>query len=411
MRAVILYNTSWYVFLLRRNLIKSLQAAGCDITVVAPYDAYTERIKALGVSFIPISMSPRSVSPLDEAGTLVSVFRALKRAQPDVVLSYTAKCNLYAGLLRRTLGFRQIANISGLGEGFQRVGLLPAVMKRLYRSALYTCDVIFFQNRDDREMCIAHMLVDHERSRIIPGSGVDLEAFVPAPKSLPRPLTFLMFGRLLPQKGFRAFMESAQALHDTFGSNVAFWIMGAADHERPESIELLGEIMTAHGQGYVRYLQSTDDVLPILRDADVAVLPSTYNEGIPRSLVEALACGKIIVTTDWKGCRETVQHGRNGFLVPPHDTESLTRALRRIIETPERERARMSLESRRLAESRFNERLVIDAYKSALGLSRVTPLPVTRRASHPPTPAGAASSVRAFPGAAHKRSDMQERRI
>lgn len=408
MRAVILYNTSWYVFLLRRNLIKALQAAGCEITVVAPEDAYTERVKALGVSFIPISLSPQSTSPLDESHAIASIYRALKRARPHAVLSYTAKCNLYGGLLRPSLRFLQIANVSGLGEGFQRRGLLPMVMRSLYRRALYKCDHVFFQNEEDRAMCVSDKLTDPRSSTVIPGSGVDLSWFAPAPKLMPGPFTFLMFGRLLPKKGFASFMRAAQQLKSRYGDKVSFWILGSADYERPESLALLDHVMQAHAEGSIRYLQSSDDVRPILRDADVVVLPSTYNEGVPRSLLEALACGKVIVTTDWKGCRETVQHGRNGYLVPPHDDRTLERSMARLIEMPEHERQQMGFASRKLAEARFNEKVVVDAYKVALGLHRITPIPKPRRPG-PPSPLPKRElHVRAFPSAGHKGGDVRE---
>ena len=411
MRAVILYNTSWYVFLLRRNLISALQKAGCEITVVAPEDQYTERVKALGVSFAPIAMSPRSVSPLDESVTLLSMYRALKRVRPEAVLSFTAKCNLYAGLMRRALRFTQVANVSGLGEGFQRSGALSRVIRTLYRSSLFTCDHVFFQNGEDRAMCVEHGLTDSKRSFVIPGSGVDLTTFTPSQKVLPGPLTFLMFGRLLPKKGFASFLRAARELRAIFGEKVSFWILGAADYERPESLALLETIMQAHADGYVRYLHSSDDVMPILREADVVVLPSTYNEGVPRSLLEALACGKILVTTDWKGCRETVQHGRNGFLVPPYDDDTLTRILRRIVDMDEAERFRMSSESRRLAEERFDERLVIDAYTRALGLHRVTTLSSHRRSPVISTSGASTSDVRPFRGPKTKGGDSREHRL
>lgn len=379
--------------------------------MVAPNDAYTERVKALGVHHIPITLHPRSLSPLDEARTLAGIYSALKRARPDAVLSFTAKCNVYAGLLRRTLGFRQIANVSGLGEGFQRSGALAALMRRLYRSSLYGAERVFFQNREDREMCLAAGLTHPERSTVIPGSGVDLSAFSPTPKAIPGPITFLMFGRLLPKKGFDLFIRSAARLKESFGDSCSFWVLGAADYERPESVELLERVMQAHSNGHIRYLQSTDDVLPILRDADAVVLPSTYNEGIPRSLLEALACGKIVITTDWKGCRETVHHGRNGFLVNPNDDHSLEYHIRKVIELPESTRSQMGQSSRKLARERFDERAVIEAYKHALGIARVTPLPVTRRApASPPRPLRG-SSVRPFHLSPAKRGDMREQRL
>jgi glycosyltransferase involved in cell wall biosynthesis len=366
MRIVILYNTSWYVFLLRRTLIASLLKAGHSVTVVAPKDAYTERVKSLGVAFVPITMSGTGTSPLREAVTLAQIHETLRAVKPDVVLSFTVKCNLYAGLCRRTLSFSHVANISGLGEAFDTSALTNKMVRGLYRIALSRTHRVFFQNRDDRDMLVEHSIVSKSQSEVIPGSGVDLSRFTPAPPTRRGVRSFLMLGRLLPKKGFVAFMEAAEHLKARHGDSVAFWILGAPDFERPESVELLQQIISKHAHGTIRYLQSTDDVLPYLREADAVVLPSTYNEGVPRSLLEALACGKPIITTNWKGCRETVEPGKNGYLVLPDNTDSLIRAMSQLVECSEQTLDLFGRASRRIAEERFNEETVVSAYHRAI---------------------------------------------
>jgi glycosyltransferase involved in cell wall biosynthesis len=368
MRVVILYNTSWYVFLLRRNLIAHLLEAGCEVIVVAPRDKYTDRLLSLGVRFISIPLEPGSTSPLSELKTLRSVHRTLRALRPDAVLSFTIKCNLYAGLTKRLVPFKQVANISGLGMAFENNGVMRRVAHVLYKVAMAPTDHIFFQNQEDLQSCLQHSLVPRNNSRTIPGSGVDLEAFVPTPRIAGRARTFLMFGRLLPKKGYDLYLQAAQRLRTSFGDNVAFWILGSPDLEREESRALYRRIMNAHGSGTVRYLQSSDDVRPVLDEADVVVLPSTYNEGIPRSLLEALASGKAIITTDWKGCRETVEHGTNGYLVPPHDAESLYAAMRLLATCSDATLASFGKASRDRAEHHFDERLVLQAYLEALAL-------------------------------------------
>ncbi len=366
MRIVILYNTSWYVFLLRQTLIASLLRAGHSVTVVAPRDAYTERVIQLGVSFIPITMSGTGTSPIKEAISLGQIHEALRAVKPDAVLSFTVKCNLYAGLCRRTLSFNHIANISGLGEAFDTSAFTNTIVRSLYRVALARTHRVFFQNREDRDMLVEHSIVTKSQSEVIPGSGVDLSRFTPVPPNRRGVRSFLMLGRLLPKKGFVAFMEAAEHLKARYADSVAFWILGAPDFERPESLELLQQIISKHAQGIIRYLQSTDDVLPYLREADAVVLPSTYNEGIPRSLLEALACGKPIITTNWKGCRETVDPGKNGYLVLPDNTESLIRAMSQLIECSEQTLDQFGHVSRRIAEERFNDERVVSAYHRAI---------------------------------------------
>lgn len=368
MRVVILYNTSWYVYLLRRNLITNLQDAGCEVIVVAPRDNYTSRLLKFGVRHVSIPLDPASTNPLTELRTFSAILRTLRILRPDAVLSFTIKCNLYAGLCKRFTRFTQVANISGLGIAFDQDGLMRRIAKSLYRLALHPTDHIFFQNTDDLHHCTNENLVPKNRSHLIPGSGVDLDAFTPTFRKQSSPRTFLIFGRLLPQKGYDLFLKAAKQLRDECGDAAEFLILGAPDTTRQESLHLFDRIKSAHAEGTVRYLQNSDDVRPILNDVDVVVLPSTYNEGIPRSLLEAMACGKVIITTNWKGCRETVEHSVNGYLVPPHDQDALTAAMRKMIVCSEKELDSMGHASRLRAERLFDERFVLDAYLNALSL-------------------------------------------
>jgi glycosyltransferase involved in cell wall biosynthesis len=311
---------------------------------------------------------------LTEGHTLIELYRALRTLKPDVVLSFTVKCNLYAGLCRRVMRFRQIANVSGLGEGFERSGLLASALRRLYAIALRDTDHVFFQNPDDLVMCLRQNMVPSSSARLVPGSGVDLSLFLASTERIGLHRTFLMFGRLLPKKGFYNYLAAAASLKRIWGDKACFLVMGAADEKRRDSLELLEAIRNAHTNGTVTYLEPRDDVLPVLNSADVVVLPSTYNEGIPRSLLEALGCGKPIITTDWKGCREVVEENGNGHLVQPDDVASLQEALQRILEYSDEKLAAMGKASRELAEKRFDERRVIDAYLVAIqqGVRRVT---------------------------------------
>jgi glycosyltransferase involved in cell wall biosynthesis len=366
MRVVILYNSCWYVFLLRRNLVASLLQAGHSVTVIAPEDAYTERVRQLGASFVPIRMTRSGTSFFGEVSALAQIYVALRRVQPDVVLSFTVKCNLYAGLCKRRLSFYHVANVSGLGQLFDEHSSLYQAAHALYRLSLVRTEQVFFQNREDLTNLTQRGTVSPERTRLIPGSGVDLHRFQPQSRPAGRTRAFLMFGRLLPKKGFYHFINAAQDLKRRYGDGVAFWVLGAVDSERHESQELLKHIMDAHARGTIRYLHATDDPRPYILESDVIVLPSTYNEGVPRSLLEALACGKPIVTTDWKGCRDTIEDGRNGFLVTPDSSESLTNALHDLVTCDGTKLTEFGLRSRQIAEERFDENLVLGAYHQAI---------------------------------------------
>lgn len=359
----IVYNTGWYIYNFRRRLIAELQARGHEVFVICPDDSYVEKLRTLGVQYIPLRLNPLGTSPFEEFVTLASLFVKLAKLGPDYVLSFTIKCNLYVGLCRTFLRFTQIANVSGLGQAFEHDNLLQRIACRLYKIALRGCSRVFFQNQEDFKICTGRRLIPFAASRILPGSGVDLDLYRPSDRPIgSEPRRFLIFGRLLPRKGYYEFLEAARVLKRQFGDTVEFWVLGAEDPKRPDSVELRQRIENAHAEGDILFFPFTDDVRPILSAVDVVVLPSTYNEGVPRSLLEGLACGKPVITTDWRGCRETVRNGVNGYLVPPGNSMRLIEAMETLyLSSPSRLR-QMGMMSRRIAEACFDEKLVINSY-------------------------------------------------
>jgi glycosyltransferase involved in cell wall biosynthesis len=368
MRVAIFYNTAWYVYIFRRNLILRLQSRGAHVAALTPTDPYVEKVEALGVEHFSVNLIPHGKNPFGEIRTVLDTFRQLRRYRPTHVLSFTIKCNLYSGLCNSILPFRQIANISGLGEAFERRGLLESVVKVVYRFALRKAHRVFFQNREDMELFLRLRLVPESAAVLLPGSGIDLSKFSPVvrvPQEGERKI-LLIFGRLLPQKGYGLLLEAGRQLKKEGRADFEIWILGKPDMERAQSRQLYAEIQSAHAAGEITYLAPTDDVLPILHQAHAVVLPSTYNEGVPRSLLEALACGKPIITTNWKGCRETVVPGKNGFLADPHNQESLTTTIRQFLDLDPVKVSEMAHASRALAESKFDEQIVLNAYLEAI---------------------------------------------
>lgn len=343
-----------------------LQKEGFEITVIAPEDAYTQRIINMGVSFSPLQFRRRGINPFRELLVIRRLAERLKKVKPAVVLSYTAKCNLYAGICQNILPFSHLPNIAGLGELFDREGFIKLGLHKLYRFCLRHCEIIFFQNDEDLNHFVSNRIIRPERGIRIPGSGVDLNQFYPAPKKETKDRRFLIFGRLLPQKGFHIFVTAAENLRRKYGTRASFWILGSPDDERSESVELLRTIQNAHAAGFVRYMPKCDNPLRIIQEADVIVLPSYYNEGVPRSLLEALACGKPIITTDWKGCRDTVQEGNNGTLCHVRDQVSLERGMEEYILMEYATLLQQGICSRKLAENTFDENIILRQYQRAI---------------------------------------------
>jgi glycosyltransferase involved in cell wall biosynthesis len=167
---------------------------------------------------------------------------------------------------------------------------------------------------------------------------------------------------MVPKKGYGLFLEAAKKIKEKYGKRAEFWIMGIIDQSRVESVMLYKRIKEFNSQGWIRYITEQEDVVQILQQADVLVLPSNYNEGVPRSLMEALACGKPIITTDWKGCRDTVDHGRNGYLVKVGDLNDLIIHFIKLLELSEEEMEKMGTASREKAVSCFDEKDIIEYY-------------------------------------------------
>ena len=362
-------NSTWCIGNFRFNLMRSLLSRGCRVHVIAPLDPtydnseFLRKFRELGVNFHSIPLSPRGLNPLREISTIVAIFKLLRSIRPDVVLSYTVKCNLYAGFSRQILGFEQVANVPGLGEVFESRNLVFLIVSTLYRIAFRGMSVAFFQNSEDLKYCLDCKLVPKDRCILIPGSGVDLNKFKPAfPPRASGKRIFLMFGRVLPQKGYLDYLAAADQLKSELGDNVEFWVMGIEDRNRPDSTTLYAELLEADVQGKIRLIPAQVDVLPILEQVDAVVLPSRYNEGIPRSLLEAMAMGKVIITTDWRGCRDTVEDGQNGLLIPVKDVTALAQAMKSVAEMDDLKLRRMGKHSRTLVEQRYDEDIVLREY-------------------------------------------------
>ncbi|MBA7651214.1 N,N'-diacetylbacillosaminyl-diphospho-undecaprenol alpha-1,3-N-acetylgalactosaminyltransferase [subsurface metagenome] len=368
MKIAIVANTSWYVFNFRRNLIRSLQKDGHEIHVIAPHDDYVDKLVQMEVKkYHVLGLSQRGTNPFREIASCIRLFRLFRAIQPEVVLTFTVKCNLYTGICRRFLRFEQIANISGLGEAFDRRWLLNYIISLLYKFAMAKSKRVLFQNNEDMQTMIKGGLLLEHLCRRIPGSGVDLNTYCPTSslrKKTPR--RFFMFGRLVPKKGYDLFMKVAKEVHIKYGHRAEFWIMGMVDNSRKESKQLLGRILSLQEQGIIKYLPPSDDVVRVLRQVDVVVLPSKYNEGVPRSLLEAMACGKPIITTDWKGCRDTVDHGVNGYLINVDDCNALEHYVLKLTLASEEQLERMGRMSRRKAEAEFDENQILDAYRAEI---------------------------------------------
>jgi glycosyltransferase involved in cell wall biosynthesis len=366
MKIIICLNTAWNLFNFRAGLIRALVAEGYEVLAVAPFDDYAVRLSALGCRFVALPMDNQGTNPWRDALLLFRFWRLLRREQPAAFLGYTVKPNIYGSLAAQVLGISVINNIAGLGAVFIRKGWLVRVVRALYRAALKHSRKVFFQNEDDRRLFIDYGLVNPAISALLPGSGVDLKRFLPVDEVVQKPqkgFRFLLIARMLRDKGVGEFVEAARLLRQE-GLDVECCLLGFLDVQNPAAISRV-EMEAWVASGDVRYLGVSDDVRTEIAEADCVVLPS-YREGTPRTLLEAAAMGKPIVTTDAVGCREAVDDGVNGFLCKVRDAADLSRCMKKMLALDSAQRAAMGAAGRRKMEQQFDEKIVVERYLEAL---------------------------------------------
>jgi glycosyltransferase involved in cell wall biosynthesis len=319
-------------------------------------------MRELDVKRIPIQIDRSGLNPWADLQLLGRYRNVLKRLRPAAYLGYTIKPNVYGSLVAGSLGIPAIPNVSGLGTAFIRNGALQQVVTRLYRLAFRRAPVVFFQNEEDRRLFVERRLVRSGQSRVIPGSGVDLNRFKPTPPA-DGPPTFLLVGRLLRDKGVGEFVEAARLLRRDI-PRARFHLLGPIDEGNRTAIAK-AELDSWVRGGVVEYLGTTDDVRPFIAAATAIVLPS-YREGLPRSLLEAAAMERPLIATDVPGCREVVEDGSNGYLCRVRDPASLAAAMKRLAELSDEDRLAMGQAARRQVQEGFSEEFVIRAYLDVL---------------------------------------------
>ena len=369
MKIIFFANTDWYLYNFRLPLAKYLRDHNLEVVMLSPIGPYGKLLSAEGFRWIGLDMNRRSLNPGRELGLIRRIAAVYAAEKPDIVHHFTIKCVVYGSLIARWQGIRNRVNaVTGLGYVFSadglRARLLRPVVRSLIRAALGgdgSC--LILQNKDDVDAFTASRLADQKSTHLIMGSGVDTGLFRPHAdrRDGSSVMRVLLASRLLWDKGIREYIAAARLLRKQ-GLAVEFLLAGSPDAGNPGSVSS-SQVTKWQKTGCVTYLGHVSDMPGLLREIDVAVLPS-YREGVPRSLLEAAACALPIITTDVPGCREVVSHGVNGLLVPARDPAALADAIRCLYDAPG-ERLRMGREARLKAVTEFDQTIV---FKKTLGV-------------------------------------------
>ncbi len=340
----------------RFNLMKDLVGSGCSVIACAPADdkigKVIDKLKEINVRFVSLRIKNTNLNFLYDLTSMVSIFKILKSEQPDVLLNYMIKPVIYGSIIGRFAGVKNIySTITGLGYVFignsLKQRLLRFVAIRLYVFALQFNQKVFFQNQDDLDLFIGKGIINNGKGLLINGSGVDIKHY--ASVFFPDECVFLLVARLLKDKGIYEYVEAARQIKKKY-PDVIFRLLGGYS-ENPSAIRK-SEIDNWCSEGFIEYLGELEDVRPALRESSIFVLPS-YREGLPRSVLEAMATGRPIITTDAPGCRETVIDNFNGYLVPARNVKKLIESMEKFILYPEKIK-NMGQESRAIVEVKYD---------------------------------------------------------
>lgn len=319
----------------RGDLIREIIFRGYDVVVTGPNDNDIDKVLALGVRFARVPLDKNGLSVVGDIQYLIALYRLCRAEKPDITLGYTIKPVIYGAIAARLAGVKSVNSmVTGAGYLFvansMKARLIGIIVRLLFRIGFLCCHKAIFQNRDDLNEFTAKRLVRRDKCHLVNGSGVNMERFKPEP--FPERLTFFMLSRIIYSKGVREYLQAAEVVKSRF-PHVRFMLLGAV--ESIQDSMPMEELSKYIDKGVIDYFGETADVVSFYRKCSVFVLPS-YREGIPRTVLEAMAMGRPLITTDTPGCRETVVDGINGFIVLVRDINSLVDKMVWFLQNPDR---------------------------------------------------------------------------
>jgi glycosyltransferase involved in cell wall biosynthesis len=362
----------------RSWLIRDLLAAGFRVVACGPDDYRQSRqITELGAEYVACPIDATGLNPIRDTADIRALAAVLRSIQPEVFLSFHTKYNVIGPIAASIAKVPRIyALIAGLGYGFSpgkelKRRIIRSILSTILKFSLHRCHGVFVQNEDDRNLVNGSRWMRSSAALVkLAGSGVDIDAF-PHTELTPGPLKCLLIARMLKEKGVVEFAEAARIIKNK-RHDCVFQLLGPID--RNPSALSRDMITSWEESGIIEYLGETLDVRPFLQASHVFVLPSYYREGIPRTILEALATGRAVITCDTPGCREAVVSEVNGFQVPPKKPSALAAAIE-ILASDWSMVKRMGKASRQIAEGRFDVRKVNLHMMKTMGLLEVAPAP------------------------------------
>lgn len=350
MRILIATNHSYMFYRFRKELVEALTQEH-EVILSTPFVGHEDDLQAMGLRCIDTEIDRRSINPFKDMKLLKAYRKMLDEIQPDLVITYSIKPNIYMGSACKAKGIPYVTNVQGLGTAFEKP-VLSNVVSVMYRSALRKAGTVFFENEENAQFFLHKNIISAQQMKVLPGAGINLDEYPYVPMQDDGVCSFLFVGRIMKEKGVDEFFTAAKTIKAEFGEKVAFDVVGFYEDAYKETVDQLvaDSVIKFHG--------FQTDVHPFYEAADCVVLPS-YHEGMSNVLLEGAATGRALITSDIPGCREAVESGVSGYLCPAKDADALYEAMRRFVELPEESRAEFGCRGRERMEQRFSKTAVV----------------------------------------------------
>lgn len=349
-KVLILANSSGGLYDFRNELVLELLNE-YQVVVSLPDEVRTKELAEEGCRVVHTPINRRGVNPLEDMKLIKSYRKLLKQEAPDLVLTYTIKPNIYGGFCCGAMKIPYISTVTGLGSTFQKQGIFLKVIVMMYRMGLKKAACVFFQNEENQRIFEKYHIKGKE-SRLVKGSGVNLDRHTFEPYPQREETRFLFVGRMMREKGIEELLKAAEKLQ---GPGISFELLGYCDEDYQDRLK------EAEKEGIIRQLGFDPDVHEYIKNSSALILP-TYHEGMSNVLMEASATGRPVIASDISGCKEIFEEGITGFGCKPGNAESLVEAIKKFLNLSTEERTRMGFMARKKMEREFDRRSVIDVY-------------------------------------------------
>lgn len=339
----------------RQELIDSLIKEKYDVYVAFPQSKNVKIFEEKGCKFVNVEMDRHGINPFKDIKILFKYLKIINQINPEYVLTYTIKPNVYGGIACRIKKVKQIANITGLGTALENKGILQKIAIILHKIALKDVHCCFAQNEENLKFLQNHKIAN-DKLKLIPGSGVNLEKYkvLEYPEEN-EPIEFLFISRIMKEKGIDQYLEMAEHIKNKY-TNTKFHILGFCEQEYSEKLNELQE------KNIIEYHGRQDNITPFMKKASCIIHPTYYPEGMSNVLLEACASGRPIITTNRAGCREIVDNKINGYIIKEKDSKDLIEKVEKFIALSNDEKKQMGLAGRKKVEKEFDRNIVVEAY-------------------------------------------------